>query len=174
MEFKLFNGEVENLVCLLTNNNWLYHSDSTVKESNIRYAVVNGYYSDERETFWIIDGNEKVGIIIINDINDTIPLFDIRLDAAYRGKGYGVKSLKWLKNYLFGEKEKIRIEGYTRADNVAMRKCFISAGFVKEGYLRNAWENSNGTIYDTVLYAAILDDWQTGNITLSKINDEPY
>ena len=174
MEFKLFNGEVENLVYLLTSNYWVYHSDATVKESTIRNAVENDYYSDERETFWIIDHNEKVGVMIINDINDTIPLFDIRLDVAYRGKGYGVKSLKWLQNYLFGEKEKIRIEGYTRADNVAMRKCFTSAGFVKEGYLRNAWENSDGTIYDTVLYGSIFEDWQTGSITPSKMNDVPY
>ena len=73
-----------------------------------------------------------------------------------------------------GEKEKIRIEGYTRADNIAMRKCFISAGFVKEGYLRNAWENSDGTIYDTVLYGSIFEDWQTGSITPSKMNNVPY
>jgi len=66
MEQKLFNGEVENLISLLTNNDWLYHSENTVKESNIRYAVANGYYSDERETFWIIDGNKKVDNMIIN------------------------------------------------------------------------------------------------------------
>lgn len=174
MHFQLFNGEVEDLVRLLTKNQWPYHSDATTEESRIRSAVANGYYSDDRETYWIIDGKEKVGIIIINDINDTIPLFDIRLDAAYRGKGYGVKSLKWLKDYLFGEKEKIRIEGYTRADNIAMRKCFTSSGFVKEGYLRNAWENSDGTIHDTVLYGAIFEDWKTGSITPNKINDVPY
>ncbi|MFF2796352.1 GNAT family N-acetyltransferase [Lysinibacillus xylanilyticus] len=51
---------------------------------------------------WIIDNEEKVGIIIIHDISDTIPLFDIRLDTSYRGKGYGVKTLLWLQDYLFG------------------------------------------------------------------------
>lgn len=80
----------------------------------------------------------------------------------------------WLKDYLFGEKQKIRIEGYTRADNLAMRKCFTKAGFVKEGYLRNAWENEDGTISDTVLYGAIFDDWKENRITQSKIDVLPY
>ena len=55
-----------------------------------------------------------------------------------------------------------------------MRKCFTKAGFVKEGYLRNAWENEDGTISDTVLYGAIFDDWKENKITQSKIDVLPY
>ncbi|MBS0692016.1 GNAT family N-acetyltransferase, partial [Enterococcus faecalis] len=131
-------------------------------------------YADGRETFWIIENEEKVGLLIINDIDDTIPLFDLRLAASARGKGLGVKALKWMQDYLFGEKNKIRIEGYTRADNIAMRKCFTRAGFVKEGYLRNAWENSDGTVSDTVLYGAIYNDWKNATVTPNKMNEVPY
>ena len=108
----------------------------------------------------------KRGIRSKSDISDTIPLFDIRLDTRYRGKGYGVKTLLWLQNYLFGKKDKIRIEGYTRVDNIGMRKCFAKAGFVKEGYLRNAWENADGTVTDSIVYGAIKDDWILGRTTL--------
>ncbi|WP_107841277.1 GNAT family N-acetyltransferase [Metasolibacillus meyeri] len=174
MELALFNAEADDLVQLLTENEWPYHSDANVDANAVRTAVEKGYYADDRETFWIIEDGMKVGILIINDIGDTIPLFDIRLATSTRGKGIGVQALKWMQDYLFGEKNKIRIEGYTRADNFAMRKCFTKAGFVKEGYLRNAWENSDGTISDTVLYGAIYDDWKVSTVTPTKINDISY
>ena len=135
MKIKLFNGENEKLVNLLCSNDWKYHSNPHLENNAIQKAVEKGYYDNGRETFWIILDSQKVGIIIIDD---SIPLFDIRLTEGARGKNIGIQALLWLKDYLFGEKEKIRIEGYTRADNLAMRKCFTKAGFVKEGYLRNA------------------------------------
>lgn len=55
-----------------------------------------------------------------------------------------------------------------------MRKCFTKAGFVKEGYLRNSWENEGGTVSDTVLYGAIFDDWKAGKITNIRFNEVPY
>lgn len=174
MEYKLLVDEIENLVELLTRNKWIHHIDQILKEESIRKAYAEGYYHNDRETHWIIDNEEKVGIIIIHDINDTIPLFDVRLDARYRGKGYGVKTLLWLQDYLFGERGKIRIEGYTRVDNIGMRKCFTKAGFVKEGYLRNAWENADGTVTDSILYGAIKDDWMLGRTTPIKMDDVPY
>lgn len=75
---------------------------------------------------------------------------------------------------MYSKKGKIRIEGYTRADNLAMRKCFTKAGFVKEGYLRNAWENEDGSISDTVLYASIFDDWKDNITTPIKLDEVPY
>ena len=155
LNIKLFNGEAKELIDLLSTNEWHFHSNPHVTANEIKEKVEKGYYSDDRETFWIIVDDQKLGILIIDDIEDTIPLFDLRLTANARGKGVGVQTLHWLQNYLFGERRKIRIEGYTRADNLAMRKCFTNAGFVKEGYLRNAWENADGTIHDTVLYASI-------------------
>lgn len=174
MEMKLYNGEIEELVELLCSNDWKFHSNVQLEKTAVQKAVENGYYADGRETYWIILDNEKVGIMIIDDIDDTIPLFDIRLTEGARGKNVGTQALLWMKDYLFGEKEKIRIEGYTKADNLAMRKCFTKAGFVKEGYLRNAWENEDGTISDTVLYGAIYEDWKENKITPSKIDVLPY
>lgn len=174
MHCELFNDETEELVDLLTRNDWRYHSGGIPLEDKVKADINKGYYSDGRETFWVIDVDEKIGIIVIEDIEDTIPSFDIRLDTNYQGKGYGVKSLIWLQDYLFGKRGKIRIEGYTRADNHPMRKCFTKAGFVKEGYLRKSWENEDGTISDTVLYGAIFDDWQSGIITHINISEVPY
>ena len=97
LDYKLFEDEIEDLVELLTQNKWVYYTDQNLKEESIRKTYTEGYYHSDRETHWIIDNEEKVGIIIIHDIRDTIPLFDIRLDTRYRGKGYGVKTLLWLQ-----------------------------------------------------------------------------
>lgn len=174
MEITKYNSENEELLDLLCSNSWPFHSKTKLDPASTNSAIEKGYYSDGRETFWIVENEQKVGLIIIDDIEDTIPLFDLRLTEEARGKGIGQKSLSWLKNYLYGEKEKIRIEGYTRADNLAMRKCFTKAGFVKEGYLRNAWENEDGSISDTVLYASIYSDWKENKITPIKIGEFPY
>src|SRR5690606_14787686 len=113
--------------------------------------------------------------IIIDDINDTIPLFDVRLATEWRGQGYGTQAVNWIKNYIFNlPDKKIRIEAYTRHDNIPMRKALTKCGFVKEGYLRNAWENDDGTIMDTLIYAITRSDWENGIITPIKLNEEPY
>ncbi|MFJ7890449.1 GNAT family N-acetyltransferase [Lysinibacillus xylanilyticus] len=175
MEFRLFTNEIENLKTLMTNNTWDYHLNKIVEEETIQQKYDNGYYQDDRETYWIIDDNKmKVGIVLIEDINDSILSLDIRIDKQYRGNGYGVNTLLWLQDYLFGEKGKIRIEGYTRVDNIGMRKCFSKAGFVKEAYLRDAWENIDGSATDSILYSSIKSDWKNGKITPIRLNDIPY
>lgn len=174
LEIRKFNSENEELLNLLCSNEWPFHLKVQLEPETIKNEIEKGYYSEGRETFWIIENEQKLGVLIIDDIEDTIPLFDLRLTEEARGKGIGQKSLSWLKDYLYGEKGKIRIEGYTRADNLAMRKCFTKAGFVKEGYLRNAWENDDGTISDTVLYASIFEDWKDNKTTPIKLDEVPY
>ena len=174
MEFKLFSNEIEELKALMLNNRWDYHMNKNMREEIIQQRVEEGYYQNDRETFWLIDNDTTIGIICVEDVNDSILSFDLRLDAKYRGKGYGYKALLWLQNYLFGEKGKIRIEGYTRVDNVNMRKCLTKAGFVKEGYLRNAWENEDGSITDCILYSAIHSDWQSKITTPINLDELPF
>ena len=174
MMIQKYNNEKEALIEFLTTNEWPFHVNTIVNRESITKTIDSGYYEDEKETYWMIDNGVKQGILIIEDINDSILLIDIRLAEIARGKGYGKQALLWLKDYLFGELGKIRVEGYTRADNIAMRKCFTNAGFVKEGYLRNAWENKDGSVSDSVLYAAILADWETNSITKPKFEDYPF
>ena len=174
MKIQKYNNEKEELINFLTGNEWPFHVNTVVNRESITKTIESGYYEDEKETYWMIDNGEKQGILIIEDIDDSIPLIDIRLAKTARGKGYGKQALLWLKDYLFGELGKIRVEGYTRADNIAMRKCFTNAGFVKEGYLRNAWENKDGSVSDSVIYAAIRTDWETNSITMPVFDDYPF
>lgn len=175
LEFYKLTDEIDDLVQFMLSNKWPFHSGGNLSEEQLTKTFQKGWYSDGRETFWIEYNQEKVGLLIIHDIEDSIPLFDLRLQVDVRGKGIGTKTLLWLKDYVFSlPDKKIRIEAYTRCDNLGMRKAFTKSGFVKEGYLRQAWENDDGTISDSLCYAAIRSDWEQGIVTPTKINELPF
>lgn len=101
------------------------------------------------------------------------PMFDLRISAEHRGKGLGVEAVRWLTDRLFGEFPHVeRIEGTTRQDNVAMRRVFRRCGYVKESHYRKAWPDARGRKHDSVGYAIIRHDWQTGDMTVPDFHDE--
>lgn len=175
LRFRKFDNEIDDLVLFITNNSWDYHSDSKPSEEQIVKAYHKGWYKEDKETYWIENNFKKIGLIIIHDISDTIPLFDIRIADNVRGKGFGTKAVKWITDYIFNlPNKKIRIEAYTRSDNLAMRKTLYNCGFVKEGYLRYAWENNDGSVSDSICYAMIRSDWENNVVTPIKLNELPY
>ena len=87
----------------------------------------------------------------LDDVDDDYPLFDLRIRAAYRGRGLGKCAVQWLMKYLFERYPQLdRIVGTTRVDNSSMRKTFRFCGYVKEGHFRKDWSTSNGDCFDTV------------------------
>ncbi|GIN85936.1 hypothetical protein J6TS2_23220 [Heyndrickxia sporothermodurans] len=172
LQFRLFENESEELITFMLNNRWEFHSDPNPTREEIKRGIQNGWYKNDRQTFWVESSGQKMGLIIIHDFSDTIPLFDLRLSENYRGRGLGKACVKWLTNYLFQlSDKKIRIEAYTRADNYPMRKTLWNCGYVKEGYMRNAWENKDGTISDSVCYAIIRKDWENNVSTPIRLNE---
>jgi RimJ/RimL family protein N-acetyltransferase len=173
--FRPLENELEELISFMTMNQWEYHGNTIPSAEKISESFRNGWYHEDRETFWIEIDGEKIGLAIIHDISDTIPLFDLRLSEEYRGKGIGKYCVHWIVKYLFQLPEKkIRIEAYTRADNIPMRKTLFHCGFVKEGYLRNSWENDDGSVSDSLCYAIIRDDWENGTITPIKMEEYSF
>jgi len=61
--------------------------------------------------------------------------------------------------------EAVRFEGQTRADNIAMRKVFLKAGFLKEAHYRMSWPADDGTRVASVAYAILRQDWESGETT---------
>ncbi|TFB13032.1 N-acetyltransferase [Filobacillus milosensis] len=176
LEFKKLNGELTELVKLYTSHQWYYHSNPQPSREEIINRYNSGWYESDKESFWVEENGEKIGLIIISDISDTIPLlYDIRLVNKVRGKRYGEICVKWAADYIFkSSEEKIRIESYTRYDNLPMRKVFYKCNFQKEGYLRNSWENDDGSVKDSLVYAIIREDWEKDKKTPIKIDDFPY
>ena len=175
ISFRKFENELDELVSFMISNYWGFHREQKSSDEHVIKAYHKGWYQDDRETYWIENSDEKIGLIIIHDITDTIPLFDIRLSDKVRGKGFGTKAVKWITEYIFTLSDtKIRVEAYTRSDNLAMRKTLSKCGFVKEGYLRHSWENEDGSVSDSVCYAIIRSDWENNIVTPIQLNDFPF
>lgn len=158
--------EQEKLIEFMMTNSWPFHGHEHPVRALIEKTIVEGgYQSDQVTTFWIEnDEGQQVGLVKIFDLQDDIPLFDLRIADHYRGKGYGPKALKMVTDFVFSLPEKkIRLEGNTRHDNFAMRKAFERTGFVKEAHLRQAWFSpKENRYYDAVTYGMTREDWQAG------------
>lgn len=161
--------EQEQLIHFMITNTWPYDGESHPGRSIVEKAIEEGgYESDEVKTFWVEnEDKEKIGIVKIYDLQEEKPLFDLRIADQWRGHGYGSKALRLVAKYIFDlEEYKIRLEGHTRQDNLAMRKTFERAGFVKEAHLRNAWFSpKENSYYDAVTYGITREDYSKGTTT---------
>ena len=162
LHMKEFVDEIDELVTFMVSDTWEFYGTPNVNPDRIRKAFENNYYNSEgTKTFWISsDEYGRVGMLRIYDLDDGTPLFDIRINSKYKGKGIGTESIKWLVDYVFMNYREIdRIEANTRQDNYSMRCVFSKCNFVKEAHYRNGWECSNGDIYDSVGYGITRSDW---------------
>ncbi|GIG60542.1 hypothetical protein Lfu02_49140 [Longispora fulva] len=167
--------EVDALVDFLTGETWPFHVQPVVDGDAVRRRASEGYYdNDEARTFWIVEGDDTVGLVRLMDLTDDTPLFDLRIRAAYRGRGIGGLAVVWLTGYVFDEFPHVhRIEGTTRRDNSAMRRVFPRCGYVKEAHYRDAWPGADGILHDSIGYAILRRDWVSGTVTVPDWHDEP-
>lgn len=177
--------EQEQLIEFMTTNSWPYHGHEHPVRALIEKTIEEGgYQSDQVTTFWVVNDEEtQVGLVKIFDLQDDIPMFDLRIADPYRSKGYGPKALKMTADFVFSlPEQKIRLEGNTRHDNFAMRKAFERTGFVKEAHLRQAWFSpKENRYYDAVTYGMTREDWQAGIATpvmwddaLAELKEPPF
>ncbi|MFI6787983.1 GNAT family N-acetyltransferase [Nonomuraea sp. NPDC050383] len=162
------------LADFLAGEDWPYHAATQDREAVRRRAAEGGYDNEETRTFWVLADGERAGLVRLQDLADDTPMFDLRVRAAWRGRGLGTASVAWLTGYLFTELPEVdRIEGTTRQDNLAMRAVLRKSGFVKEAHYREAWPAGDGTRRDAVSYAILRRDWQAGTVTPPHWDDEP-
>lgn len=168
-------GEADALAEFLAAETWPYHASTRIDRDTVRRQVADGHYDgDAARTFWVTVDGSVAAVVRVFDLDDGTPLFDLRVRAADRGRGIGVRAVSWLTEYVFTEFPAVdRIEGTTRQDNHAMRTVFRRCGYAKEAHYRKAWPAENGTRYDAVGYAALRDDWSTGTVTPPTFDDEP-
>lgn len=155
--------EYESLKKWLCSDTWDYFEKSKFASEDLNESM---FFNDQTKCFWVINKNrEKVGLVKIYCLNDPTPLFDIRLKSEFRSLGFGEKTVTWIVDYIFTTTDKLRIEAYTREDNLAMRKILLKNGFVKEAHHRKAWNSDSEILYDAVDYCILKDDWQDKKIT---------
>lgn len=163
--------DVEGLVAFLTGNEFPFHVLPRPTEAQARARIADGrFWSEDSQGSWIEVDGERIGIVVLDELLDVAgggsPLFDLRLAERHRGKGLGQQVLRAFTALVFERYPEVtRLEGQTRDDNVAMRRTFVRAGFVKEAHYREAWPVDGGGMRASIAYAILRRDWMTGTTT---------
>ncbi|MCS4276986.1 RimJ/RimL family protein N-acetyltransferase [Mycetocola sp. BIGb0189] len=116
--------------------------------------------------YWITRAGERIGYLNFQEISDGTPMLDLRLADHGRGLGFGTRALDIGLGLMFTLFPAVnRIEGNTRIDNTPMRRVFEHVGFVKEAHYRQGWAVEGSEPVDSVAYALLRGDWETGTTT---------
>jgi RimJ/RimL family protein N-acetyltransferase len=171
------NDDNEDLIQFLTSEPWQYFGLTHIsKEKATEWINKDKFNSETSRSFWIInENNEKIGHLRRFDLEDSTPLFDIRILSKHRKKGIGRYAVNWLTQYFFENFPEVqRFEAQTRHDNIGMRKVLKKCNFVKEAHYRKSWPDESGKIFDGVGYAILREDWESEKITPVNWNDETF
>jgi RimJ/RimL family protein N-acetyltransferase len=124
-------------------------------------------FAERRELRFVIDyGNgddvKFAGVISLHTINIKNHTAEIGywMDKALRGKGIGTIAAKMITDYGFRSLGFRRIDGLVDVDNLASQKLLTSAGFQKEGILRNKVSREDGRQIDMALFATTDSTWK--------------
>ena len=161
-------GDRSDLITFLTGNEWPFHVRTHLTRADVERSIDEGAYHDgAHDTFWVHHVEHgRIGIVRLEDLEDPTPLFDLRLDARFRGKGWGTAALHATTRYLFTTRSELtRFEGQTREDNIAMRKVFLRCGWLKEAHYRESWPIEGATPVASVAYGVLRRDWESGETT---------
>lgn len=157
----------EALMSFMTANEFPFHMRPRPSASQVASSIEDGSFDDEDTTTYWIEHSElgRIGTLALEDLTDTTPLFDLRLDSKFRGRGLGTGVLRAATDHVFKTMDVNRFEGQTREDNVAMRAVFLKSGWVKEAHYREGWPVDGGTPVASVAYAILRRDWENGTLT---------
>jgi RimJ/RimL family protein N-acetyltransferase len=124
-------------------------------------------FSERRELRFVIDyGNgtdvKFAGVISLHTINIKNHTAEIGywMEKSMRGKGIGTFAAKLITDYGFRSLGFRRIDGLADVDNAASQKLLTSAGFQKEGILRNKVTRDDGRQIDMALFATTDTSWK--------------
>ena len=123
-------------------------------------------FSERRELLFVIDfGNggdrQFAGVISLHTINIRNHTAEIGywMEKSMRGKGIGTIAAKMITDYGFRTLGFRRIDGLADVENTASQKLLLSAGFEKEGILRNKVTREDGRQIDMALFATTDSSW---------------
>lgn len=155
----------DHLIDFYTTEQFPFHAKLSVwSKEEVRERIGDGYFnSEETETFWLVHSERgRIGIVRLEDLRDETPMFDLRLASRFRGRGLGVEALTAITAHVFSTTGAIRLEGQTCEDNHAMRAVFDRAGWTKEAHYRRSWPAIGSDPLDSVGYAILREEWETG------------
>ncbi|MCW4464282.1 GNAT family N-acetyltransferase [Glutamicibacter sp. MNS18] len=167
-------ADTDDLIGFLASNRFPFHVQSAPHTASLRTKIEGGHFwNDDVQGYWVVRDGSRIGMVALEDLlEDSSPLFDLRLDETQRGKGIGVEVLRALCDMVFETMPAtLRFEGQTREDNIAMRKTFLRAGFLKEAHYRLGWPTGDGGHLASIAYSILRQDWENGTVTHFEWDD---
>jgi len=158
----------EPLLAFFTRNEFPFHVVRRPTAEQVQRWIDEGAFrSDDNDSYWVDhDQLGRIGFFRLEDLTDGAPVFDLRLDAPFRGRGLASTILRAGTDLVFESLPEVnRFEGQTREDNLAMRRTFLRCGWLKEAHYREAWPVEGGTPVASVAYAILRRDWESGTTT---------
>lgn len=123
-------------------------------------------FSERREIRFVIDyGNggdrQFAGVISLHTINLNNHSAEIGywMEISMRGKGIATTATRLITDYGLRTLGFRRIDGLVDVENLASQKLLLSAGFEKEGILRNKVTREDGRQIDMALFATTDSSW---------------
>jgi len=163
-------GDVTRLSKFLAGSEWPFHFERSVDDTWVRARIESGhFFGAEARSFWILgEAEEPLAFTRVFDLSDVTPLLDLRVAQAVRGRGVGTQALRSLTSWLFSEYPATgRLGGYTRHDNLAMRRVFEKCGFQQEAHHRRAWRVDGSDPVDCVGYAILRSEHTAAPLPLA-------
>lgn len=159
----------------MTRDRFPFHAVTEPSEDQVARDIDAGRHDGPRRvSLWVEHAEHgRIGMATLSNTGSLTATFDLRLVSRYRGRGLGAEILRALTAVVFEQYPALRFEGRTREDNLAMRKTFAAAGFVKEAHLRDSWLIEGGEALAVVVYAILRRDWAAGTTTTVPWDDLP-
>ncbi len=159
--------DTELLISWLTTDTWPFHGNPTLTEEKVRAALAEREEDEKVVSVWVtLDEAVRIGRIVIEDLEDLTAIASFRIRTAYRGRGIGLQMVRWAADHVFHTYPDVqRVEGQTRVDNYAMQRVFRRADWQPEAYYRRSWPDPTGTLHDSIGYAILRPDWESGITT---------
>ncbi len=85
------------------------------------------------------------------------------VSPEYRRKGFASEAVAMMVDYLFMEKELVRIQAVIYEGNIGSKRSLEKAGFKKEGVMRKMLYGF-GQYWDGTLYSILREDWKEPKI----------
>ncbi|MGN1093607.1 MAG: GNAT family N-acetyltransferase [Candidatus Neoclostridium sp.] len=130
------------------------------KEEVVSFFLSGLERRDRRHFLIISPDNRIIGETVINEIDEKNKSANFRIavfQAEERGKGIGFWATETTRDFAFDCLKLHRLSLDVFSFNVRAEKCYIKAGFKKEGVLRDALF-VNGKYYDDILMSILSDE----------------
>lgn len=165
MEIVEFNTtHIEDLKKFLSSQVWKFYEEENISITSINNKLEkNHFLNTKTKTYLCYENNELLGMIRyfdLEDIDDEIPMFDIKVNEKSRGKGIGTYLLLNSLKIIFEKYSKIqKIEATTREDNIAMQKLFEKCNFKLWGKSSKSWKTLTGDFMQTYHYELLKENF---------------